>query len=146
MFHSTFHSIPRSAFYMQPSPPPPPPPLSSSSSSFTLHTYTHAHTHTHPYQVMSNDRLVVCNFETAIQTDPTTCLLVVSRSVVAPSNRKGLAPEVISAFARLRCVYNGTGISWLCILENRATQRTIHSTLTLYNVCPPLAASGWCVT
>ena len=49
---------------------------------------------------MSNDRVMVCNFETAVQTDPTTCLLVVSRSVVAPSNKKGLAPEVITAFAR----------------------------------------------
>ena len=50
---------------------------------------------------MSNDRVVLCNFETAVQTDPTSCLLVVSRSVIAPSNKKGLAPEVISAFARL---------------------------------------------
>ena len=49
---------------------------------------------------MSNDRVMVCNFETAVQTDPTTCLLVVSRSVAAPSNKKGLAPEVITAFAR----------------------------------------------
>ena len=57
-----------------------------------------------PSQVMSNDHVMVCNFETAIQTDPTTCLLVVSRSVVAPSNRKGLSPEVISAFARLKYV------------------------------------------
>ncbi len=51
-------------------------------------------------QVMSNDRAMLCNFETAIQADPSSCLLVVSRSVVAPSNKKGLAPEVISAFAR----------------------------------------------
>ena len=51
-------------------------------------------------QVMSNDRVVVCNFETAAQTDPTTCLLMVSRIVVAPSNQKGLAPEVISAYNR----------------------------------------------
>lgn len=51
---------------------------------------------------MSNDRLILCNFETAVQTDPTTCLLVVSQTVIAPSNKKGLAPEVVSALARLR--------------------------------------------
>ena len=51
---------------------------------------------------MSNDRLILCNFETAVRTDPTTCLVVASQTVVAPSNRKGLAPEVISALSQLR--------------------------------------------
>ena len=53
-------------------------------------------------QVMSNDRLVLCNFETAVQTNPTTCLLVASQSIIAPSNKKGLAPEVVTALSRLR--------------------------------------------
>ncbi len=53
-------------------------------------------------QVMSNDRLVLCNFETAVQTNPTTCLLVASQSIITPSNKKGLAPEVVTALSRLR--------------------------------------------
>lgn len=55
-------------------------------------------------QVMSNDRVIVCNFETAIQTDPNTCLMVVSGGVTPPSNRTGLSPEVLSAFAKLRYI------------------------------------------
>ncbi len=54
------------------------------------------------FQVMSNDRVIVCNFETAIQTDPNTCLMVLSGGVPPPSNRYGLSPEVLSAFAKLR--------------------------------------------
>lgn len=54
------------------------------------------------FQVMSNDRVIVCNFETAIQTDPNTCLMVVSGGVAPPSNRTGLSPEVLGAFAKLR--------------------------------------------
>ncbi len=51
---------------------------------------------------MSNDRLVLCNFETAVQTDSSNCLLVASQSIIAPSNKKGLSPEVITAISRLR--------------------------------------------
>ncbi len=50
---------------------------------------------------MSNDRLVLCNFETAVQTDSSNCL-VASQSIIAPSNKKGLSPEVITALSRLR--------------------------------------------
>ncbi len=53
---------------------------------------------------MSNDRVIVCNFETAVQTDPTSCMMVASGGVAPPSNRSGLAPEVISTFNRLKCV------------------------------------------
>jgi serine/threonine protein kinase len=52
-------------------------------------------------QVMSNDRVMVCNFETAVQTDPSTCTLLISHSFVAPSNRMGLAPEVLNGFNRV---------------------------------------------
>ncbi|CAI8018467.1 hypothetical protein GBAR_LOCUS11208, partial [Geodia barretti] len=51
-------------------------------------------------QVTSNDKVMVCNFETAIQTDPATCTLLVSHSLIAPSNRMGLSPEVLNTFNR----------------------------------------------
>ena len=54
-------------------------------------------------QVMSNDRVIMCNLETAIQTNPNTCLMVVSGGMASPRNRTGLSPEVLSAFAKLRC-------------------------------------------
>ena len=54
---------------------------------------------------MSNDRVVLCNFETAVQTDPTSCLLIAQQSVVAPGNRKGLAPEVVRSFSQLRYIH-----------------------------------------
>ena len=87
---------------------------------------------------MSNDRAILCNFETAIQTDPSSCLLVVSRSVVAPSNRKGLAPEVISASARVETetVDFSTQYPWnfgvLAVLM--ATGETLHHCDVIYTV------------
>jgi hypothetical protein len=51
-------------------------------------------------QVTSSDKVMVCNFETAVQTDPATCTLLVSHSLIAPSNRMGLSPEVLNTFNR----------------------------------------------
>ena len=55
-----------------------------------------------PCQVMSNDRIVLCNFETAIRTDESKRLVGNVANVMIPKNKKSLSPETVSALTNLR--------------------------------------------
>ena len=58
-----------------------------------------------PLQVMSNDRIVLCNFETAIQTDQSKRLVGYVGNIMIPKNKRSLSPETISALKTSRCTF-----------------------------------------